>query len=1025
MIPIRLRITGFLSYDKTAELDFTSFDLACISGANGAGKSSLLDAMTWALFGQARRRDDTLINSHTKTKAAEVVFEFSYENNVYRIQRTKPRDKSAVLEFQVRDGDGQWRALTEKSVRDTELRIQRTLRLDYETFTNASFFLQGKADQFAQQRPGDRKRILSSILGLEVWETYRDAAANRRKALEIEMGALDSRLGEINAELGEEGPRRARLKELETSLAQLSRLRQAGEANLESLRRLEASLGEQQRMVEMLAGQLQATRRRLDQQAQQVAARRQERAAFQEQLANEGEIKAAYAAWQAARQELEGWEQAAANFRQVESRRAAPLMAIEKERSALEQEQIQLLEREQQAAALQDQKTGLEEELRSAGAAQARVRIEYQNWQQARQELERWEKIAGNFRQFEAQRAGPLMALERERATLQQEQNSLAGQRRQAEELEIQKVAIVRDLQGSHAALEVLQGRLERRPQLEAEQVDLLDQRTAARAENEHLKPAMNELKDRIDRLRQAEGAVCPVCGQPLSAADRDRLVKSLETEGRAQGDRYRANQEFTHTIESRLKELNNDLDGLRTLEKTEYQAQNRRAAGLEERISQIEGAQSAWKAGGALRLLEVERVLAQEDFAAPQRQELAQIDGRMKELGYDSQAHEAARGAEQEGRASAEQLQDISGQLAGLEERLKQAAAGLEAWQASGAPHLAELQRILGQEDFAAPARQELAQVDLKLKELGYDAAAHDAARRCEQEGRASEGLLRQLENARAALAPLAREISALEAQYRQEEAEAQSQERTWQQADQKYRAERAALPDIEQAERELDDLREQENIQSMQVGAARQQVEVLKVLKTRQKELNTRRAAAAMQITRYKQLERAFSKDGVPALLIEQALPDIVDHANNILERLSGGGMSVSFDTQREYKDKNRDDKKETLDILITDESGKRREYELFSGGEAFRINFAIRLALSRVLAQRAGARLQMLVIDEGFGSQDAEGRQRLIEAINLVRPDFAKVLVITHLEELKDAFPARIEVEKTPEGSQIRVI
>jgi exonuclease SbcC len=133
----------------------------------------------------------------------------------------------------------------------------------------------------------------------------------------------------------------------------------------------------------------------------------------------------------------------------------------------------------------------------------------------------------------------------------------------------------------------------------------------------------------------------------------------------------------------------------------------------------------------------------------------------------------------------------------------------------------------------------------------------------------------------------------------------------------------------------------------------------------------------------------------------------------------------MSVSFDTQREYKDKNRDDKKETLDILITDESGKRREYELFSGGEAFRINFAIRLALSRVLAQRAGARLQMLVIDEGFGSQDAEGRQRLIEAINLVRPDFAKVLVITHLEELKDAFPARIEVEKTPEGSQIRVI
>jgi exonuclease SbcC len=94
------------------------------------------------------------------------------------------------------------------------------------------------------------------------------------------------------------------------------------------------------------------------------------------------------------------------------------------------------------------------------------------------------------------------------------------------------------------------------------------------------------------------------------------------------------------------------------------------------------------------------------------------------------------------------------------------------------------------------------------------------------------------------------------------------------------------------------------------------------------------------------------------------------------------------------------------------------------MFSGGEAFRVNFAIRLALSEVLAQRAGARQQTLVVDEGFGSQDAQGRQRLIEAINLVRQDFAKILVITHIEELKDAFPTRIEIEKTPRGSTIRV-
>ncbi|MBN2550388.1 MAG: hypothetical protein JXB15_14590, partial [Anaerolineales bacterium] len=144
----------------------------------------------------------------------------------------------------------------------------------------------------------------------------------------------------------------------------------------------------------------------------------------------------------------------------------------------------------------------------------------------------------------------------------------------------------------------------------------------------------------------------------------------------------------------------------------------------------------------------------------------------------------------------------------------------------------------------------------------------------------------------------------------------------------------------------------------------------------------------------------------------------------ANEILDRLSNGSMSVRFITQASYKDKKRDDLKETLDIQISDGAGPR-DYEMFSGGEAFRVNFAIRLALSNVLARRAGARLQTLVIDEGFGSQDAQGRQRLVEAINMVRPDFAKLLVITHIDELKDAFPTRLEVEKTERGSLVKVV
>jgi len=157
------------------------------------------------------------------------------------------------------------------------------------------------------------------------------------------------------------------------------------------------------------------------------------------------------------------------------------------------------------------------------------------------------------------------------------------------------------------------------------------------------------------------------------------------------------------------------------------------------------------------------------------------------------------------------------------------------------------------------------------------------------------------------------------------------------------------------------------------------------------------------------------------VQALLIESAIPEIEDEANNLLNRMTDGRMNIRFETQREAKSS--DSTIETLDIRISDEIGAR-DYELFSGGEAFRINFAIRVAISKVLARRAGARLQTLVIDEGFGTQDARGRERLVEAINAIQDDFEKIMVITHIDELKDAFPVRVDVWKTAEGSRLAI-
>ncbi|HUS14922.1 MAG TPA: SbcC/MukB-like Walker B domain-containing protein, partial [Chloroflexia bacterium] len=166
------------------------------------------------------------------------------------------------------------------------------------------------------------------------------------------------------------------------------------------------------------------------------------------------------------------------------------------------------------------------------------------------------------------------------------------------------------------------------------------------------------------------------------------------------------------------------------------------------------------------------------------------------------------------------------------------------------------------------------------------------------------------------------------------------------------------------------------------------------------------------------YEELARAFGKGGIQAMIIEQVVPELAEDANMLLGRMTDGRMHLVFETQRPAKSK--DSTIETLEIKITDGTGVARKYEMFSGGEAFRINFAVRIALSKLLARRAGAQLQTLIIDEGFGTQDAQGRERLVQAIRSIQSDFEKILVITHIDELKDEFAARIDVTRTARGS-----
>jgi exonuclease SbcC len=390
---------------------------------------------------------------------------------------------------------------------------------------------------------------------------------------------------------------------------------------------------------------------------------------------------------------------------------------------------------------------------------------------------------------------------------------------------------------------------------------------------------------------------------------------------------------------------------------------------------------------------------------AARQRQAAAEqkrLGGEIQRLDRELAALPAQQRREAQLEQALTEAQRAAGELAAL--RTEQQALG----------------RRLQAGEYAPAEQAELARLAGELAAVGYDPLAYGQAREKSAELAQFEAAYQRLQTA---LERVDEERTMLDG--------LQERRSRWQESLAGDRAERASLvaevarlpqvaAQVQAGAQKVEDLQGQSSKARLALGAAQQKLDHCHYLAQERERREADRRRLAEEKALFEELRLAFGKKGIQAMIIEAVIPEIEYEANRLLARMTDGRMHVRFETQRETL---KGDTVETLDINIADELGTR-SYELFSGGEAFRVNFAIRIALSRLLARRAGAQLQMLIVDEGFGTQDAEGRERLVEAINSIQDDFARILVITHIEELKDAFPVRIEINKTPQGSQIRL-
>ncbi len=858
MIPLKLGIRNFLSYrENVPTLDLTGVHVACLCGDNGHGKSALLDAISWCLWGQARGKTHDDLISYGADEA-RVELEFLARNSRFRAIRSRRRaggrrrQGASDLQLQALGEAGSVsQIITGNSVRETQGKIELLVGMDYDTFINSAFLLQGRADEFTNKTPADRKAVLSAILGLAAYDRFQTRARERAGEMRSEVDLQAGTLQRIEEDINNIGDPAAELTAVNRKLAEVESQWEQQRKAVEELRekvshhrRIESQLTQQRAQIEgnqqelnRIEADIRATQAQIDQ-LQNLLAKSEE---IEKGLAELERARRQFADLEAARQQY--------NARREEISEATRSIEVEKAR--------------------------LDSEVKQLGH---KVRTEL----------------------TPRAESSPTILAELEETR--------------------QKIA---ELTGKEKGIAADRSRLQTLAELVGEA-----QSVAIRCEEEG-----KQIKEKLDLLHGAAShtALCPLCQTPLSEDGHRRLSAAYQEEIQEKRALYRNNRDYLKNLEREKGELEKELP-------RQEQALTRAANELKAHAIRLEE---------HLRTSESARV------------ELEQVEGQRQVLVVKLQSGSFAEPAQAKLAAAERGLADLAYDEAAFQETV---------------------QSIREFEPYnQLKARLDQAAIQLPRDQQSISQNRETLARRQEE----LEILQSQVREAETTLA----ELPGLEA--RLSEAS-------------------AALSLLEQDRQDLLARR----------GFIEGEVNRLGSLRTEAAERRARLSATREDQSIYQELANAFGRQGIQAMLIETVVPRLEEEANQLLGRMTDSRMHVKLETQRERRSGS-GEPIETLEINVSDEMGAR-SYEMYSGGEAFRVNLALRIALSRVLSQRTGAPLPTLFIDEGFGTQDASGRERILDVISAIENDFDKIIVITHLDDLKDMFPVRIEVRKEASGS-----
>ncbi|MBP0019984.1 MAG: exonuclease subunit SbcC [Cyanobacteria bacterium SBLK] len=1010
MIPLQLVLKNFLSY-REATLDFQGLHAACICGSNGAGKSSLLEAITWVVWGKSRAAtDDDVINAGEKS--VRVDFTFIINQETYRVIRSRQRGRSPDLQFQIQTEAGKFRPLTGKGVKATQEKIVQDIKLDYDTFVNSAYLRQGRADEFMLRRPTERKKVLADLLKLDHYEELSLKAKDASKQFKGHSDRMEQSLQPLEQKLQQKGEIEKEQKTVAEELERLQTVRDADKKRLQTLQMAEHDRANWEQTLNRHKTQYRDKIGDCDRLARDIQQNEGKLAQIHEFLQREEAIDCGYRQLKT----LQNEEEKLANKFQEYQREKETKRQLEAELVRQSNEiDLQLQQNQTRLDNLAQQ----EREIQATLATSEEVNRGLEKLQFHRQHVKELERLKLKVTPLLERRSQLQIDIERVQAKLNAKLEQLRSSQQEISE------RMARIPERRQAYLEVSE-KIKECKNKENYQQRVKDKGQERKIFKERLQESQRYYEEQIEQLQQkltllqVPEAVCPLCDRPLDEHHRNHVITKTQTKQEEIQQQIWVIREQMATCEGELKVLREEYAKLNKQIHAYGDLQNKKGqleAELDTADEDYDRLQEI-----ATEIEERERSLNMGNYALDLHAELQNLDREITELDYDEQTLALTRGEADRLRhweIKQSKINDVRRKQKDLDARKPELLKQRDRLQESG-------DRLRQDSEI----QQQIVRIDAKITEIGYDRNHHEKTRQTLQELKRQEWDRQyyELQEAQKQFPQLQNNLEQLKAALKIRESDRDKVKAELDELGKKieqmpdYRAEIQECDRIVQKRRrELDELLAKQ-------GRLQQQLTHLQEAKTQHQKTKQQLKEVNRQYRIYQELSKAFSKNGIQALMIENILPQLEAQTNQILARLTGNQLHVQFVTQKAKKSassrKKTNNTIDTLEIVIADARGTR-PYETYSGGEAFRINFSIRLALAKMLAQRSGASLQLLIIDEGFGTQDAEGCDRLISAINAIAPDFACILTVTHMPQFKEAFQHRIEVRKTARGSQLNLL